>query len=432
VSYTPVQVVEVSIWGSRVGAVVVDDRTGYAVFEYDRQWVAGRIELSPIHLPNRSGLFTFPQLSEFTYRRLPAMLADALPDRFGSSLLEAYLSGQGVPARQITPLDRLAYIGQRGMGALTFAPPTGPAQQVGSAYEIAELVAEGRSAVDGSFGTEADATAGIRQLIQIGSSAGGLRAKAVIAHNETTGEIRGGHIDAPDGFGQWIIKLDGVEADDTLGKAANNGRLEYAYYLMATAAGIDMSESQLLEEGGRAHFMTRRFDRIGNERVHTQTLCALAHLDFRQVGTHDYNELLLTIRELGLGADAERQAFRRAAFNVMAANRDDHTKNFSFVRRAGEQWALAPAYDLTFDLGPSFRQMSVNGNFGEVSTDDLLVVADRFGIDRAVQVVHEVADAVAVWTDFASEAGLPNDAAKRVASAHRLLTTRRPRTGSKP
>ena len=416
-AYKPVKVVEVSAWGSVVGAVVLDDRSGYGVFEYDRRWNRSGVELSPLMLPNRTGIFTFPQLSDVTYRRLPAMLADALPDRFGSSLLEAYLANEGISPRQITPLDRLAYIGRRGMGALEFAPPTGPALRSATAYDIANIVNEGRNAIAGSFGTEEDATAGIQHLIQIGSSAGGLRAKAIIAYNDETGEIRGGHVDAPDGFEHWLIKLDGVDADNTLGVTGNDGRLEYAYYLMAVAAGVDMMHSELLEECGRAHFMTRRFDRIGNQRVHVQTLCALAHLDFREIGTHDYSQLLLTISELGLGADAQRQAFRRAAFNVMAANRDDHTKNFAFTLPEGGSWGLAPAYDLTYTADLSLRQMSVNGNFGEVDADDLFALADRFGVEAASDVLSEVANAVDAWPTFAGDAGLEPELTARVSSA---------------
>ncbi len=346
------------------------------------------------------------------------MLADALPDSFGTSLLDAYIVGLGVAASEITALDRLAYLGSRGMGALEFAPPLGPTAQSETAYEFARLVAEGRNALAGSFGTEDEATSSVRDLLRIGSSAGGLRAKAIIALNEITGEIRGGHLDAPNGFDHWIVKLDGVDdvgASVGAGPRIQEGRIEFAYHLMARAAGIDMAQSRLTEEGGRAHFLTRRFDRIGNRKVHMQTLCGLAHLDFRAIGTHDYAQFLGAIRSLGVGAEAERQAFRRVAFNVMAANRDDHTKNFAFLLEEAGSWKLAPAYDLMCGAALQFRNTSVNGNFGSVSVNDLLTLADRFEIAGVVDIFAEVADAIDSWSEFAATAGLSKSAADGVA-----------------
>jgi serine/threonine-protein kinase HipA len=424
VAHQPVHVVRVSAWGSTVGAVVIDERTGYAVFEYDPAWLGRDRQLSPLQMPNGPGLRTFPGLSEHTYRRLPALLADSLPDRFGSSLLEAYLAGEGIDPTRISPLDRLAYLGSRGMGTLEYAPPSGPATGHGTAYEIANLVAEANNAINGSFGTETDATAGIRHIVDIGSSAGGVRAKAVIAYNDETGEIRGGQIDAPPGFAHWILKLDGV-TDSALGTSGGEGRLEYAYSLMARAAGIDMMESRLLEEGGRAHFYTRRYDRDGNIKIHTQTLCAMNHLDFREIGTHDYSQYLLTIRALGLGPAAEREAFRRAAFNVAAANRDDHTKNCAFTLTATGSWALAPAYDLVHTPHLAYRMMSVNGSFDVITTADFTAVADRFEIAGAADILGQVADAADSWAEFAQAAGLDDHRARHASSD--FVNLRRPR-----
>ena len=416
-AFKRVELVEVSVWGKTVGAVARDPRSGYFAFEYDPTWVKRGIELSPLHLRNTRGVFAFPNLPHHTFYGLPAMLADALPDSFGTSLLDAYLVGLGVAAKDITSLDRLGYLGSRGMGALEFAPPLGPPAQPETAYEIARLVAEGRNAIAGSFGTETEATASVRDLLRIGSSAGGLRAKAIIAWNEKTGEIRGGHINAPDGFGHWILKLDGVgDSRSSLGSAAQggDGRIEFAYSLMAKAAGIDMTLSRLLEEGGRAHFLTERFDRVGNTKVHMQTLCGLAHLDFRAIGTHDYAQYLGTVRSLEIGLVAEQQAFRRVAFNVMAANRDDHTKNFAFLLEQTGSWKLAPAYDLTCGSELQFRNTSVNGNFGEIAVGDLLTLADRFEIAGVAEVLAEVADALASWKEFARSAGLSKTAAAAV------------------
>jgi serine/threonine-protein kinase HipA len=425
-AFKRVELVEVSAWGQTVGVVARDPRSGYFAFEYEPSWVKRGIELSPLHLRNTRGVFAFPNLPHHTFHGLPAMLADALPDSFGTSLLDAYLVGLGVAAKDITSLDRLGYLGSRGIGALEFATPLGPPAQPETAYEIARLVVEGRNAVAGSFGTENEATASVRDLLQVGSSAGGLRAKAIIAWNENTGEIRGGHIDAPDGFEHWILKLDGVgDGRSNLSDAqAEDGRIEFAYSLMAKAAGLEMAPSQLLEEGGRAHFLTQRFDRVGNTKVHMQTLCGLAHLGFRAIGTHDYAQYLAVVRSLGIGAAAEQQAFRRVAFNVMAANRDDHTKNFAFLLEEAGSWKLAPAYDLTCGGDLQFHNTSVNGNFGDIAETDLLTLADRFEIGSVADVLAEVADAVSSWSEFARSADLSKSATAEVAKHLSPLTVR--------
>jgi serine/threonine-protein kinase HipA len=425
-AFKRVELVEVSAWGKTVGAVARDPRSGYFAFEYEPSWIKRGIELSPLHLRNTRGVFAFPNLPHHTFHGLPPMLADALPDSFGTSLLDAYLVGLGVAAKDITSLDRLGYLVSRGMGALEFAPPLGPPAQPETAYEIARLVVEGRNALAGSFGTENEATASVRDLLRIGSSAGGLRAKAIIAWNEKTGEIRGGHLDSPDGFEHWILKLDGVgDGRSNLGDAqGEDGRIEFAYSLMAKAAGVEMAPSRLLEEGGRAHFLTQRFDRVGNTKVHMQTLCGLAHLDFRAIGTHDYAQYLGTVRSLGVGAAAEQQAFRRVAFNVMAANRDDHTKNFAFLLEEAGSWKLAPAYDLTYGGALQFHNTSVNGNFGDIAVTDLLTLADRFEIGSVADALAEVADAVSSWSEFARSADLSKSAAAKVAKHLSPLTVR--------
>lgn len=418
--YSPVNVVEIEVWGATVGAAVLDPGSGYYAFEYDPSWVRGGIELSPLHLPLSAGPRVFPTLPERTYRRLPALLADSVPDRFGNALIDAYMASNGVPVSSITSLDRLAYIGRRGMGALVFKPPRGPRPDGATGYQIGNLVKEARSALSGSFGTEFDSTDSVRHLLDVGTSAGGARAKAVIAWNRATGEIRGGQLDAPSGFEHWLIKLDGVGEDQQLGSTGNYGRVEYAYYLMATAAGIDMAECALIEEQGRAHFVTRRFDRVAGERVHTQSLCGMAHLDFNQIGAHDYSQYLQTVRALELGSEAEQQAFRRVVFNVVAANCDDHTKNFSFVLPRNGRWALAPAYDVTHAYSPTgawtFQHlMSVNGKFTGIGRADLLELADRYAIADATTVLHEVAAAVDSWSEHASLAGVPAETQAAIA-----------------
>lgn len=411
-AYIPVNVIEVEVWGSTVGAAVLDRGSGYYAFEYDPAWVRSGSDLSPLHLPLSAGPRIFPTLPERTYRRLPALLADAVPDRFGNALIDAYMVNNGVQVSSITSLDRLAYMGRRGMGALEFKPPRGPEVNTATGYQIGDLVKEARSALSGSFGTETDSTASVRHLLEVGTSAGGARAKAVIAWNRVSGEIRGGQLDAPPGFEQWLIKLDGVGDDQQLGTTGNYGRVEYAYHLMATAAGIDMADCALIEEQGRAHFVTRRFDRVDGEKVHTQSLCGIAHLDFNQIGVHDYSQYLQTVRRLELGAASEQQAFRRVVFNVAAANCDDHTKNFSFVLPRGGRWSLAPAYDVTHAYSPTgpwtFQHlMSVNGKFANITRADLLELADRYAIAGATAVLKEVAAAVDNWSEHAASGGVP-------------------------
>ncbi|MBS0614642.1 MAG: type II toxin-antitoxin system HipA family toxin, partial [Proteobacteria bacterium] len=397
--YRPVDVVEVRAWGERVGAVALDSRLGYYVFEYEPAWQARGIELSPLMMPSSQSRHVFPTLPVITYQRLPALLADALPDDFGNALIDAYLAREGVTRAAVTPLDRLAYMADRGVGALEFRPARGPRTRKPSAVELSDLVRGSRQLLQGHFEGDRETEAAILQLIQVGTSAGGARPKAVIAWNPATGEIRSGQSPVEPGFEYWLLKLDGVGRDQELGSGSHYGRIEYAYYLMARAAGIQMMESRLLEEHDRAHFMTRRFDRLEGGKLHVQSLCAIAHLDYKQRGTHDYSQYLQVIEQLGLGADALEQGFRRMVFNVLAANCDDHTKNLSFIRRREGPWRLAPAYDVTHAHNPKGRWtyqhlMSVNGRFRDIGRADLEAVGDRFLVPRYRQVIREVVAAV--------------------------------------
>ena len=421
-AYAPVGLIEVRCWGSRVGALALDDRSGFYAFEYAPAWVRAGIELAPTTMPTgkASGPLIFPTLPRDTYHRLPSMIADSLPDDFGNALTTAYLANQGVQPAQITPLDRLAYLGTRGIGALEFHPMRGPRTRKSTAIELSELVVAARSALSGQTQSENGITEAISHLIAVGTSAGGARAKAVIALNPATGELRSGQVGADPGFEQWLLKLDGVGADLDLGSSGNFGRIEYGYHLMATAAGIEMTDCRLLEEGGRAHFMTRRFDRTPDgEKVHTQTLCALGQLDYRQIGAHDYAQLFLEIEELGLGPDTRAEAFRRMVFNVAAANCDDHTKNFTFLLPRDGAWAMSPAYDVTHAHAPSSKWtrqhlMSVNGRSTRITRTDVAEVGDRFRVPGATDIVAQVLEAVSKWPIFADEAGVPEATAQQV------------------
>lgn len=422
-AYTPVQAVEVTAWGLRVGAVAPDPRLGAYVFEYYPDWVARGIELAPLEMPTSRRRHVFPALPEATFHRLPALLADALPDDFGNAIIDAWLARQGIRRGEVTPLDRLAYMSNRAMGALEFRPSRGPRQRVSSAVEMSALVEGARSVLDERFAGDRETEAAIQSLIQVGTSAGGARAKAVIAWNPSTGEIRSGQLPAADGFEFWLIKLDGVGRDSELGSGGDYGRVEFAYSRMAAAAGIDMTDCRLLEENGRAHFMTRRYDRVGDQKVHALTLCGMTHLDFRQRQTHDYSQYFETISALGLGAEAREQAFRRMVFNVLGANCDDHTKNFSFLlSEPSGSWWLAPAYDVTYAYNPAGQWtyqhlMSVNGKFRDIGRDDIMAVADRHLVPRASAVVEEVREAVSQWPEYADEAGLTQAASAAVSES---------------
>jgi len=407
--YTPVPIVEVRIWGKAVGAVALDPVLGYYAFEYQPAFLRSGIELAPLMMPLAAARdpFVFADLPELTYRRLPGLLADALPDDFGNALIDAWMAREGAGKAQITSLDRLAYMGKRGLGALEFKPVRGPKpSKSATAIEMSELVESARRAVQGEVDTDAHAEAALAQILQVGTSAGGARAKAVVSWNPETRGI-----------------------DERLGVSQDDGRIEYAYHLMARAAGIAMSPCRLLEENGRAHFMTKRFDRDGNSKHHLQTLCGLAHLDYRQKATHDVSQFLMTVDRLQLGYPAMEEAFRRAAFNVMAANCDDHTKNISFLLSEGGAWELAPAYDVTYAYNPNGEWtyqhlMSVNGTFAGITRDDLLIVADRFGVGTAPKVLEQVEDAVAAWPDFAGRANVSAPEVARIRDHHQHMARR--------
>ena len=421
-----VPVIEVRVWGQRVGAVALDSRLGYYAFAYEPAWRRTGIELAPRTMPLDDGraAFIFPNLPEATFHRLPGMLADALPDDFGNALIDAWMAEQGIEKREVTPLDRLAYMGKRGVGALEFKPTRGSRSESAASLEMKSLVENARKLMEGDLSMDAHAKAALSNIIHVGTSAGGARAKAVIALNPQTNAIRSGQFDAAEGFEHWLLKFDGVGQYAELGTGADYGRIEFAYYLMAQKAGIEMSPCRLLEENGRAHFMTRRFDRevaAGKTiKHHVQTLCAMEHLDFKQRGTHSYAQLFMAVARLGLGDAALEQVFRRMVFNVMARNCDDHTKNFAFRLRQGGSWELAPAYDVIHAYNPKGKWtyqhlMSVNGKFNEITRQDILVEADRFGVPRAKDVLTDVRAVLESWPKAAKEAGLGPAVVGRVA-----------------
>lgn len=421
--YSPVNIINVVAWGVQVGAVALNPRTGYYAFEYSAKWLKTGIELSPFNLPLQKRVFQFAGLPEETYKRLPAMLSDALPDKFGNALIDAALADEGVAKESITALDRLAYMADRGMGALEFQPTRGKNRGRPTAIQLSSLVAGAKNALAGKFAGDSETEATIHSIVQVGISAGGARAKAVVAWNPKTNEIRSGNFTHDTDFEHWLIKLDGVGQDLALGSGGDYGRIEYAYHLMAIEAGIYMSECRLLEENGGAHFMTRRFDREDGGKHHIQTLCAMKHLDFNAIGVHSYNQYLEVISGLKMDGDRMQEGFRRMVFNVLACNHDDHTKNFSFLLKKDGQWDLSPAYDITFAFNHDnkwTRQqlMSVNGKFTGIEKSDFMEIADRFMVRDAKKVIGEVSDALAQWRVFAERAGITRqETIDRIANA---------------
>jgi serine/threonine-protein kinase HipA len=420
VSYERVDVVEVWAWGSLVGAVAQDPDTGSYAFAYTPDWLAGGVELAPLMMPLRAAPYSFPELPVRTYFGLPALLADALPDAFGNALVNMWMAEQGVALEHITPLDRLAYAADRGMGALEFRPPArDPETDAPTAVALADLVQTARSTIMGEFVTDESARAAVQDLIRVGTSAGGARAKAVVAFNPATSQVHSAYSPHEDGFEPWLIKLDGVSAagldghGGDLGESAPYGRIEFAYSVMAKEARIAMSDCRLLAEGPRRHFMTKRFDRTPDGgKLHLESLCALAHLDFNAIGAHSYDQFLLTVHSLGLGDDALAEAYRRMVFNVAAGNHDDHTKNIAFLCSPEGAWSLAPAFDLIHayradSVWNSRHLMAVNGKFEEISLDDLYDVGSRHDIPGYRGLVREVLAAVDRWPEFAAGAEVP-------------------------
>jgi serine/threonine-protein kinase HipA len=432
VTYRPAHVIEVWAWGNRVGAAAADPKTERYVFAYAPEWVASGIELSPLLMPLRARPYDnsqWPTLAPDAFHGLVPLLADSLPDAFGNALVNAWMAEHGVAPGLITPLDRLAYAADRALGALEFRPPAEEAgRETVSAVTLADLVLAARLTVRGELAQPSSAHAAIQQLIQVGSSAGGARAKAVIAFQPTTYQLASAFAPLEPGFEQWIIKLDGVSDvgmdghGDGLGSSAPYGRVEYAYSLMAGAAGVTMSRCELLAEGPRRHFMTRRFDRDENgRRLHVLSLAALAHLDPRQVGAHSYDQYLGAVRQLGLGLDDLGQAYRRMVFNVLAVNRDDHAKNFAFLRPSDGPWALAPAFDVTHayqgaSAWTSRHNLRVNGRVEDIGVEDLYAVGDRHEVPGFKQVVHDVTSAVSRWPEFAAQAQLDTSTIVAIAS----------------
>jgi serine/threonine-protein kinase HipA len=418
VTYRQVDLIEVWYHGDFVGAVAADPSTGRYVFQYSPEWVGGGIELSPLHMrlrPESYELAMWPELSDESFKGLPPLLADSLPDAFGNALVNQWMAEHGVSASEITTLDRLGYVADRAMGALEYRPAAREdGDEAPSAIQLADLVLAARCTLRGELADSDDAYGALQQLIEVGSSAGGARPKALIAFHPLDYRVHSPFLPLESGFEHWLIKLDGVDAHGTngsklgLGDSAPYGRIEYAYYLMAQAAEVNMSESRLLEEGPRRHFLTRRFDRgPSGEKYHVLSLSAMANLDQRAIGAHSYDQYLSTIAALNLSPDDLHQAYRRMVFNVMAANRDDHTKNFAFLLDPEMGWTLAPAYDITHAYVRDNRwlrqhNLTVNGKTEQITVEDLEIVGERQFVPGYRRAIREVRNAIEDWPAFAA------------------------------
>lgn len=427
-------IAQIYLWGLYVGALNWDEATLVGEFEFSPEFVATGLEISPIHMPARADYtYAFSNLNRQTYNALPAIFADSLPDDFGNALIDAWLAQQGRDKLAFTPVDRLLFQGNRGMGALEYRPAMKTEANEAESIEIEALVQlagevlAGRESLEDRL-TSNDPTvddAALQRLIQVGTSAGGARAKAIIAINDQ-GHVRSGQVTAPQGYSYWLLKFDVAKNTDVLADSQGFGRIEYAYHLMARQALVVMTECRLLEEGGRAHFMTRRFDRTDEgEKIHTATLCALDHADYKKPGEYSYAEALSVFRVLKLGRREAEQFFRRMVFNVIARNQDDHTKNISFLLDTDGTWYLSPAYDVTWSYMPGnfwvdSHQMSINGKRDNFVLDDLLSVGRQIKGLKARQIIREVHEAVAQWPVIAAAAGVSSAMIDAIAKTHRL------------
>lgn len=412
-----VDVAKVMMSGENIGTFRWDYAYDVARFEYDSQFVGKGIEPSPIMMPVQQGrIYSFGNLNREVFNGLPGMLADSLPDTYGRALFEQWLALTGRSSGN--PIETLCFLGKRCMGALEFEPATGPDSAPNMRFEIDSLVDVAREALlnKKEFGVNlsSDKKAAIAEILRLGTSAGGQRAKAIIAYNKETGEVRSGQVEVPEGFDHYLIKLDGVSAEAGFKETENFGRLEYSFYHLAKECGIEMTESSLIEENGRAHFLTKRFDRVGGEKIHMQTLCGMAHYDFHLRRAYSYEQAFNVMRRLRLPYSQAEEMFLRMVFNVVIRNQDDHTKNISFLMDKNGRWRLSPAYDIGFAYNPDgswtdTHQMSINGKFDDITRKDLMACAISNNIKNAVEIIDKVCETASRWPEIAMNCGVPKE-----------------------
>jgi len=418
---------EMKLWGRTIGAVSLEDGENIASFQYDPEFVNSKIEISPVTMPLANKVYSFPELPYQSFRGLPGLLSDSLPDRFGNLLINEWLARQGRTADSFNAVERLCYTGQRGMGALEYNPILGPESsgnneiQVEALVNLASEILSHRNSLQASISNDDEA---LKEILRVGTSAGGARAKAVIAWNKKTGEVRSGQISAGSGFQYWLLKFDGVRGnkDKELEDPKGYGAIEYTYYKIAQKAGIEMSECRLLEENGRRHFMAKRFDRTDSgSKLHMQSLGAIAHFDFNTAGAYSYEQAFQVIRQLGLSMDSVEELFRRMVFNIIARNQDDHVKNIAFLMDKSGKWRLSPAFDMTYSYNPrgdwtSVHQMSMNGKRDKFSLEDFRECAKSALMKRgrADIIIEEVQEAANLWPEAANEVHIPEDTINKI------------------
>lgn len=406
-----VDVARVKLYNQVVGYVRWDNRYNVALFEYDTDFLKRGIEPSPLMMPAREGrVYSFGDLNKDTFKGLPGMLADSLPDTYGRALFDKWLLLTGRTSGNA--IETLCFLGKRCMGALEFEPAIETLYNADIKIELDSLVNVAREALteksDFNANLTEDKKAAIAEILRLGTSAGGQRAKAIIAYNKKTGEVRSGQVDAPAGFDYYLIKLDGVSATAGFKETENYGRLEYSFSKLVEACGIEMTECFLIEENGRAHFLTKRFDRSNGEKVHMQTLCGIAHYDYRLLRAYSYEQVFNVMRGLHLTYKEAQEMFRRIVFNVVVRNQDDHTKNISFLMDKQGKWRLSPAYDMGYAYNrTATHQMSINGKFDEITKNDLLECASKNNIKNGLQIIEEVCDTASQWPKIAKECGVP-------------------------
>ena len=420
------------LWGKDVAAISWNKNNEYANIEFFESFPANGWNIAPLMMPQNDLLrgdrvFSFPAHRGKTFKGLPGLLADSLPDDYGTSVIDEWFAAKQI-AVEITPLDRLSYIGTRGMGALEYEPATEiPGLNESSRIEIDNLIELAKQILNQrkKFSAKVQKSEkAILDVLRVGTSAGGAKPKAIIALNETTGELRSGQVKAPEGFSYWILKFDGVEGEKLRDNPPGIGRIEYAYHKMATACGINMTECRLLPEGKLAHFMTKRFDRTDKgEKLHTQTVCAIAHFDRDE--RYSYEQIFQTMRRLYLPYSDMEQMYRRMVFNVIARNQDDHTKNHSFIMNQSGEWSLAPAYDICYACSPlgkwtNWHQLSLNNKRDNFTMEDLLITADKTDIRNAREIIRHIIDIVSGWEQYAHGVGVKPEHIKQIKQTLRI------------
>lgn len=412
-----VDVARVKLYGATVGAIQWDSRYEIGRFEYDKTFINSGLQPSPLLMPTVLGkVYTFANINRDTFHGLPGMLADCLPDTYGRALFNKWLSLTG--RTSANPVETLCYFGNRCMGALEFEPAIVSTVSENQKFDLDSLIEVAKEAISEKSKFETNISKNtknaVSEIVRLGTSAGGQRAKAIIAYNKQTGEIRSGQIPAPDGFEHYLIKLDGVSAETGFKQTENFGRLEYSFYLLAKKCGINMMDSELIEENGRAHFLTKRFDRKNGDKIHTQTLCGIAHYDFKQLRAYSYEQNFNVMRTLRLPYPDAVEMFRRMVFNVIVRNQDDHTKNISFLMDRNGVWRLSPAYDMGYSYNPNggwtaMHQMSINGKYDKILRSDLLACAEKNHIKSAGSIIDEILEVANSWQLIAKECGVPNN-----------------------